>query len=99
MLKTSKDQKINNDLKNRSKEKMNFKKYQHIEKLGTTEVEGILEGQVSLFYKIDGTNSCIFLKDDNTLGFGSRTRELTLDKDNGGFYASILFNKNEYNKY
>ena len=29
---------------------MNFKKYQHIEKLGTTEVEGILEGQVSLFY-------------------------------------------------
>ena len=45
---------------------MNFKKYQHIEKLGTTEVEGILEGQVSLFYKIDGTNSCIFLKDDNT---------------------------------
>ena len=44
---------------------MEFKKYQHIEKLGTTEVEGILEGQVSLFYKIDGTNSCIFLKDDN----------------------------------
>ena len=78
---------------------MNFKKYQHIEKLGTTEVEGILEGQVSLFYKIDGTNSCIFLKDDNTLGFGSRIRELTLDKDNGGFYASILFNKDEYNKY
>ena len=46
---------------------MEYKKYQHIEKLGTTEVEGILEGQVSLFYKIDGTNSCIFLKDDNTL--------------------------------
>lgn len=78
---------------------MEYKKYQHIEKLGTTEVEGILDGQVSLFYKIDGTNSCIFLKDDNTLGFGSRTRELTLDKDNGGFYASMLFNKEEYNKY
>ena len=78
---------------------MEYKKYQHIEKLGTTEVEGILDGQVLLFYKIDGTNSCIFLKDDNTLGFGSRTRELTLDKDNGGFYASMLFNKDEYNKY
>lgn len=78
---------------------MDYKKYQHIEKIGTTEVEGILEGKVSLFYKIDGTNSCIFLKDDNTLGFGSRTRELTLDNDNGGFYASILFNKDEYNKY
>lgn len=78
---------------------MNYKKYQHIEKLGTTEVEGILEGNVFLFYKIDGTNSCIFLKDENTLGFGSRKRELTLDKDNGGFYASMLFNKDEYNKY
>ena len=78
---------------------MEFKKYQHIEKLGTTEVEGILEGQVSLFYKIDGTNSCIFLKNDNTLGFVSITTELTLDNDNGGFYANILFNKDEYNKY
>lgn len=78
---------------------MNYKRYQHIEKLGTTEVEGILDGEVSLFYKIDGTNSCIFLKEDNTLGFGSRTRELTLDNDNGGFYASMLLNKEEYNKY
>ncbi len=78
---------------------MDYKKYQHIEKLGTTEVEGILEGNVSLFYKIDGTNSCIFLKEDNTLGFGSRKRELTLDNDNGGFYASMLLNKEEYNKY
>lgn len=78
---------------------MIYKKYQHIEKLGTTEVEGILEGKVSLFYKIDGTNSCIFMRDDNTLGFGSRNRELTLDNDNGGFYATTLFNKEEYNKY
>lgn len=78
---------------------MNYKRYQHIEKLGTTEVEGILDGEVSLFYKVDGTNSCIFLKEDNTLGFGSRTRELTLDNDNGGFYASMLLNKEEYNKY
>lgn len=79
--------------------KMEYKKYQHIEKLGTTEVEGILEGNVFLFYKIDGTNSCIFLKEDNTLGFGSRTRELSLDNDNGGFYANILFDKDEYNKF
>lgn len=73
---------------------MEFKKYQHIEKLGTTEVEGILEGQVSLFYKIDGTNSCIFLKDDNTLGFGSRTRELTLDKDMIFMQACYLIRMN-----
>lgn len=40
--------------------KMNYKKYQHIEKLGTSEVEGILKGKCHLFYKIDGTNSSIF---------------------------------------
>lgn len=39
---------------------MEFKKYQHVEKLSTSEVEGILNGTVYLFYKIDGTNGCIF---------------------------------------
>ena len=69
---------------------MNYLRYQHIEKLGTSEVEGILQGEVSLFYKIDGTNSLIYLKDDGTLGFGSRNRELSLDKDNQNFMNSIL---------
>lgn len=76
---------------------MDFKKYQHIERLGTTEVEGILEGKVYLFYKIDGTNSCIFLKDNNKLGFGSRNRELSLDNDNGGFANAITNNSELYN--
>ena len=66
-----------------------YKKYQHIEKLGSSEVEGILEGKVYLSYKIDGTNSCIWMKDDGTLGFGSRNRELSLDDDNAKFMASI----------
>ena len=57
---------------------MEYKKYQHIERLGTSEVEGILDGKVYLFYKIDGTNSCIFLKGENELGFGSRNREIFL---------------------
>lgn len=36
-------------LKNKREAKyMEFKKYQHIEKVGTTEVEGILEGQNNL---------------------------------------------------
>lgn len=77
---------------------MEFKKYQHIEKLGTSEVEGILDGKVYLFYKIDGTNSCIFLKGDNELGFGSRNRELSLDNDNGGFANAITNNGELYNK-
>ena len=64
---------------------MEFKKYQHIMKLGTDEVDGILNGTVYLFYKIDGTNSQVFLKDDNTLGFGSRNREINLTNDNADF--------------
>ena len=68
---------------------MDYKKYQHIEKLGTSEVEGILTGQVHLFYKIDGTNACVFLKEDNTLGFGSRNRELSIDNDNAKFMNTL----------
>lgn len=64
---------------------MNFTKYQHIEKLGSVETEGILNGTCYLTYKIDGTNGSIWLGDDNELHFGSRNRELSLNKDNGNF--------------
>lgn len=66
----------------------NYRSYMHIEKLGTTDTEGILNGTCYLSYKIDGTNSSIWLKDDGTLGYGSRKRELSLDtsdSDNAGF--------------
>ena len=69
---------------------MDYKKYQHIEKIGTSEVDNILEGDVYLFYKIDGTNGCIYLHDDGSLGFGSRNRELSLDNDNGQFMKLML---------
>lgn len=75
---------------------MNYTAYQHIEKIGSSEVEGILQGTCYLFYKIDGTNSCVWLKDDGTLGFGSRKRELSLtgkDGDNQGFMKAILDNE------
>ncbi len=69
---------------------MKYKSYQHIEKLGTTEVEGILNGICYLTYKIDGTNGCIYLSDDaNELMFGSRKRELSLVNDNAEFVLNI----------
>ena len=71
---------------------MEFKKYQHIEKLGSSEVEGILQGEVNVFYKIDGTNSCIW-KDGNDIKFGSRNRELSDQLDNAGFKHEISNNK------
>lgn len=66
----------------------NYRSYMHIEKLGTTDTEGILAGTCYCSYKIDGTNSSVWLKDGGTLGFGSRKRELRLDipdADNAGF--------------
>lgn len=69
---------------------MEFKEYQHIQKLGISEVDGILNGKCYISYKIDGTNSCVFLKDDGSLGFGSRHKEVTKDSDQTGFVPGIL---------
>ena len=65
--------------------KREFKKYQHVERVGTSEVEGIERGTCYIFPKIDGTNSSLWLSEDK-LCAGSRTRELSLESDNAGFY-------------
>lgn len=70
-----------------------FKKYQHLEKLGTSEVEGIELGTCYVFPKIDGTNSSIWISNGEVKA-GSRTRELSLENDNAGFYAWVLEQKN-----
>ena len=66
-----------------------FQKYQHIERLGTSETHGILDGMVYVFPKIDGTNSQLWGDYDDgitNIFAGSRNRELKLDADNAGFY-------------
>lgn len=68
---------------------MEFKKYQHIERLGTTEVNGITVGECCVFPKIDGTNSSVWLDSEGDLQAGSRKRHLTLDFDNAGFFKAI----------
>ena len=67
---------------------MEFRKYQHIERYGTTEVDDINLGVCYVFPKIDGTNSSVWLN-NGTLCAGSRTRELSLEKDNAGFMAAV----------
>lgn len=67
-------------------------RYQHVEKLGTCETEGILDGEVYVFPKIDGTNAHVWYDGEN-LHFGSRRRELTLTEDNAGFMAWAAQNK------
>jgi hypothetical protein len=69
--------------------KMTFVKYQHLERLGTTEVQNIEFGECYVFPKVDGTNACVWLHNGQVQA-GSRNRHLTLDKDNAGFYAWVL---------
>ena len=75
---------------------MEFVKYQHVERYGTTETEGITVGTCYIFPKIDGTNSSVWLQ-DNRVCAGSRNRELSLDKDNAGFLEWFLKQENLLN--
>lgn len=68
---------------------MEFQKYQHIERFGTDEVEGIEIGECYVFPKIDGTNASVWIE-NGVVKAGSRNRELTLDNDNAGFYNAII---------
>jgi hypothetical protein len=65
---------------------MEFKKYQHLERFGTTEVQNIELGKTHIFPKIDGTNASVWLNKNGDLQAGSRKRHLTLESDNAGFY-------------
>ncbi len=70
-----------------------FRKYQHLERLDTQEVEGILDGTVHVFPKIDGTNASIWSSEnDGLIRAGSRNRELSLESDNAGFYKWVIDN-------
>lgn len=69
---------------------MNFIKYQHIERFGTSEVEGIENGTCFVFPKIDGTNASVWLGEDGKVHAASRRRELSLDNDNAGFMNAIV---------
>lgn len=68
----------------------NFRKYDHVERVGHPDVEGIDIGTVHIFPKLDGTNASVWLEmspcgEVGTLGCGSRRREITPKDDNHGF--------------
>lgn len=70
-----------------------FKKYQHVERFGNSEVENIHLGECYVFPKIDGTNGSIWFEDGKVQA-GSRRRHLTLESDNAGFYEWVLEQEN-----
>lgn len=69
---------------------MEYKKYQHVCRMGTSDVEGLLDGEVYVFSKIDGTNGTLFLGDNGLVHGGSRRRELNDFQDNQGFMANFI---------
>ena len=62
-----------------------FRKYDHVERIGHDAVQGIEIGLVHVFPKLDGTNASIWLEGDE-LCAGSRSRKLGEHQDNAGFW-------------
>jgi len=72
-----------------------FRRYEKLRRLGMDEVKGITKGICYVFPKLDGTNSSVWIEGDE-LKAGSRNRQLTLEKDNQGFYSWVLENKDSF---
>ncbi|MFW6272302.1 MAG: RNA ligase family protein [bacterium] len=71
-----------------------FRKYQHVERFGTTEVENIELGECYVFPKIDGTNASVWLDDEDYIQAGSRKRQLSKESDNAGFFNWVKEQQN-----
>ena len=69
--------------------KTEFRKYDHLVRLGHRSVEGITEGLVHVFPKIDGTNASVWF-DGESIQCASRRRVLAPGDDNAGFCSWVL---------
>lgn len=70
-------------------ESMDFVRYQHVEHLsmGGSEIEGILDGHVFVFPKIDGANHCVYYdKVLDRVAYASRNQLLSEGYDTTGFW-------------
>ena len=66
-----------------------FVRYQHIERIGLcgNELDGLLQGQVYVYPKIDGSNHCAYYdKDLGRLAYASRNQLLSEGYDSTGFW-------------
>ena len=69
-----------------------FRSYTHVERLeeNNEEVAGLLQSNpVYITAKVDGTNAVVWFDGEKVCG-GSRTRQLSLKKDNADFYNWLL---------
>lgn len=76
-----------------------FKEYQHIERIDTEEVAGILEEECYIFPKLDGMQTSVWY-DGETLRCGLHHKELTPEneKDGRGFW-SYVFTSSKYHLF
>lgn len=72
---------------------MDFKRYQHIVRYGEDDVKGIEKGICYIFPKIDGTNTCLWKGDGETIRTGSRKNEITEIADHDHFAKKALHDK------
>jgi len=70
-----------------------FRKYMHIERLGSDVVQDILKGTCYIFPKLDGANASIWLGDDGKVKCGSRNKELSQIDDLRGFWQWVQCNE------
>lgn len=72
---------------------MVFNKYMHVERLteGNSEIDGILNGEVYIYPKLDGSNHCIWWDDDvGEVRCASRNHVLTPDRDSTKFVQTYF---------
>lgn len=67
-----------------------FNKYVHLERSTRSEVQGFIGKDVILQPKLDGCNSLMWVNDEGEIACGSRTREISVEKDNAGFADYVL---------
>jgi len=68
-----------------------FEKYQHVARLGSSGVRGIMDGKCYVFPKLDGTNASVW-HEDHVMHAGSRQRELSIASDDRDFFKQMLIN-------
>ncbi len=66
-----------------------FRKYDHLERMGHPEVADIDIGDIYVFPKLDGTNASVWVDAEGHVQCGSRRRVLSADADNHGFHAWV----------